>query len=278
MHTVKETDMIAVKLDLLIKKMEERSKQPIHAPIYAMGSHFTCDVCGNDGHSGNDCPETREDCAYLNNNNNNGYCPQQGGQGWNQPRPPFQGGNNYNPSYNSNFNSNQPPLRELVLGQVKINENINKKHLANDKSLESLNVKLETLSSTLKNQSSFNKTVESLLAQIAASIPVSENVKAVTTRGGKSTRDPPHPNHAGKAPATQEEVQPTDQEETREPEKGTTPQDYIETSLLPFPTRNKKATMDEQFTHFVEMIQKIHVNVPLLDVMHVPTYARYIKD
>ena len=36
--------------------------------------------------------------------------------------------------------------------------------------------------------------------------------------------------------------------------------------------------MDEQFTRFVEMIQKIHVNVPLLDVMHVPTYARYIKD
>jgi len=26
------------------------------------------------------------------------------------------------------------------------------------------------------------------------------------------------------------------------------------------------------------MIQKIHVNIPLLDVMHVPTYARYIKD
>ena len=34
MHTVKETDMIATKLDLLIKKMEEGSKQQIHAPIY----------------------------------------------------------------------------------------------------------------------------------------------------------------------------------------------------------------------------------------------------
>ena len=34
MHTVKEMDMIAAKLDLLIKKMEEGSKQPIHAPIY----------------------------------------------------------------------------------------------------------------------------------------------------------------------------------------------------------------------------------------------------
>ena len=105
-----------------------------------MGSHFTCEVCGNDGHSGNDCPETREDCAYLNSNNNE-YRPPQGGQGRNQPRPPFQGGNNDNPSYNSN----QPPLRDLVLGQVKINENINKKLLANEKSLESLNVKLETV-------------------------------------------------------------------------------------------------------------------------------------
>ena len=59
--------MIAAKLDLLIKKMEEGSKQPIHAPVYAMGSHFTCEVCGNDGHSGNECPKTHEDYAYLNN-------------------------------------------------------------------------------------------------------------------------------------------------------------------------------------------------------------------
>ena len=89
--------------------------------------------------------------------------------------------------------------------------------MANDKTLESLNVKLETLSSTLKNQSSFNQKVESLLAQIATSVPVFENVKVVTTRGRKSTRDPPHPNHAGKAPAAQEEEQPIEQEETREP-------------------------------------------------------------
>ena len=59
MHTVKETDMIAAILDLLIKKMEEGSKQQIHAPAYALGSHFTCEVCGNDGHSGNHCLKIR---------------------------------------------------------------------------------------------------------------------------------------------------------------------------------------------------------------------------
>ena len=68
-------------------------------------------------------------------------------------------------------------MRELVLGQVKINENINKKLLANDKSLESLNVKLETLSSTLKNQLSFNKMIETQLAQIAAALPIVESGK-----------------------------------------------------------------------------------------------------
>ena len=43
-----------------------------------------------------------------------------------------------------------------MLGQAKINENINKKLLANDKTMESLNVKLETLSSTLKNHTTKN--------------------------------------------------------------------------------------------------------------------------
>ena len=36
--------------------------------------------------------------------------------------------------------------------------------------------------------------------------------------------------------------------------------------------------MDEQFTHFVEMIEKIHVSVPLMDVLLVPSYAKYMKD
>ena len=36
--------------------------------------------------------------------------------------------------------------------------------------------------------------------------------------------------------------------------------------------------MDEQFARFVEMIEKIHVSVPLMDVLHVPSYAKYIKD
>ena len=56
------------------------------------------------------------------------------------------------------------------------------------------------------------------------------------------------------------------------------PRSTFDTNFLQFASWKQKITVDEQFAHFVEMIQKIHVNIPLLDVMHVPTYARYIKD
>ena len=56
------------------------------------------------------------------------------------------------------------------------------------------------------------------------------------------------------------------------------PQDFVDTSYLPFPTRKRKQAVDEQFARFIELIEKIHVSVPLMDVLLVPSYAKYIKD
>ena len=41
---------------------------------------------------------------------------------------------------------------------------------------------------------------------------------------------------------------------------------------------DKEAMADEQFEKFVKVIKKLYVNIPLLDAMQVPTYAKYIKD
>ena len=160
---------------------------------------MTCEVCGNIGHLGNDSSETREEAAFINNK-----FRQPGNNGWNnQSRP--QG----NLNYNSNYNSNQPSLKDLVLSQVKINENITKKLMSNDKILENINSQIEGLTSAVKNQLSFNKMIETQLAQIAAAIPIDsngklptqpensrENIKVVTTRGGKTTHDPLNPNQS----------------------------------------------------------------------------------
>jgi hypothetical protein len=55
-------------------------------------------------------------------------------------------------------------------------------------------------------------------------------------------------------------------------------QDFHDTNYIPFPPRIKRPQSDEQFGKFVEVIQKLYVNIPLLDAIQVPTYAKYIRD
>ena len=81
-------------------------------------------------------------------------------------------------------------MRDLILEQARINENISKKLAFNDKVLENINTKMDIFSSAIKDQLSYNKKIESQLAQLAAALPSVTNlekVNAITTRGGKST-------------------------------------------------------------------------------------------
>jgi hypothetical protein len=127
---------------------------------------MTCEVCGELGHSGHHCPETHEDLNFV--NNDNGFHPQN--QGWNQ-RSNTQG-NNFNYSQSpSNQGNGYPFLKDLVYSQGRMTDSINKKLHANDKVLENINAKLEDFSSAIKNQLSFNKMLETQLAQLAAAIP-----------------------------------------------------------------------------------------------------------
>ena len=66
---MKEVDMLATKLDLLLKRLDERAadKEAMKGIIKAMDSQMTCEVCGEVKHSGNNCPQTCEDTVYINN-------------------------------------------------------------------------------------------------------------------------------------------------------------------------------------------------------------------
>ena len=77
--------------------------------------------------------------------------------------------------------------------------------------MENINAKVETLSSALRNQLSFNKMIETQLAQIAAVVPISETGKIpgqpespvetanmVSTEWGNLPRWGHRTNHAGR--------------------------------------------------------------------------------
>jgi hypothetical protein len=78
---------------------------------------------------------------------------------------------------------------------------LNKKLAANEKVLENLNSTIESFTSAMKNQLSFNKMIETQLAQLATSLPsfescgipgqpepTREHVSAISTGWGKPSR------------------------------------------------------------------------------------------
>ena len=79
MHQLKEVDMLSAKMDLLMKRLEDRANEKQEV-MHIHHSRMMCEECGNTRHSVNNCPETHEDVNLINNNN---YRPQQN-QGWNQ--------------------------------------------------------------------------------------------------------------------------------------------------------------------------------------------------
>jgi uncharacterized coiled-coil protein SlyX len=172
-HQVDGIDMMSAKMDLLMKKLEASSNMET-AKI--MDAHMTCEVCGNVGNSGNDCLETREEASFINNGNTNGFHNNNfNNQGWNS-RPNFPLGN-----YSNNFN-NQPSIKDLVFGQARINESLNKKLAANEKVLENLNSTIESFTTAVKNQLSFNKMMKlNLLSLLLLYLPLSR-VESRATR------------------------------------------------------------------------------------------------
>ena len=74
------------------------------------------------------------------------------------------------------------------------------------------------------------------------------------------------------------EEPPREEEPEKVHEGKTAPHEFYDTQVLSFPMRVKKPSIDEQFSRFVEIIQQVNINVPLMDAMKVPTYARYLKD
>ena len=62
-------------------------------------------------------------------------------------------------------------MRELIAGQSRLMEGLSKKVATNDKILENTNNRMDSFASAIKNQHSFNKMIESQIAQLAAVIP-----------------------------------------------------------------------------------------------------------
>ena len=68
-HQIDTVDMLAIKLELLMKKLES----PHQEVNQVSESRMTCETCGETGHSGSSCPLTQEDAKFIGTNNVDAY-------------------------------------------------------------------------------------------------------------------------------------------------------------------------------------------------------------
>ena len=48
---------------------------------------------------------------------------------------------------------------------------------------------------------------------------------------------------------------------------------------IPYPQRLKKYKLDKQFTKFMEVFKKLHINIPFTDALEqMPSYVKFMKD
>jgi hypothetical protein len=123
---------------------------------------------------------------------------------------------------------------------------------------------LDSFSAAIEDQLKFNKKIEEKIKQLAAVLPTATNpeqVRAITTRGGRSTKDSPYPKGARRAPVVPPMVE---EENNNEVEQDVQPQDTLQDhemrqkfhdmNYIPFPHRIRRPQSDEQFSKFVEVI------------------------
>jgi hypothetical protein len=199
-----------------------------------------------------------------------------------------------------NFNRSEPSLNDIVQDQLRINLEVGKKLLSNDRILERINNKMNNFTVAVRNELNFNIVLETRIAQLATTLPhangrdfpgqpavsVKENVKAVITQSGKTMAEPK---------VKSKKMSPTDLVEEEDKAKAeveaelrlkkeeenfgkASPKDISDTHLLPFPHQAKKPMEDEKIRHFVEVIQRMYIHILMLDAMQVLTYGRYLKD
>jgi hypothetical protein len=289
-HQLEEVDMLTAKIDLLMKRLENLGLDHLKMII------VTCEECGETCHMGINYPTVSQDVSFI-GNSNNGFHPNQGfNAGWNKPS--FLFNNCQQGGMRQNINRSEPSLKDIIRDQLRINSEVGKKLLANDRILESIDSKMNNFIVAVQNQLNFNKVLETWIAQLAATllhpnggdfpgqlvVPVKKNVKVVITRSRKTMAKPK---------VKSKKMSPTDpveEEEKAEAEVEPRPKkeeeilgkaslkDISDTHLLPFPRQAKKPMEEKKSSHFMEVILRMYIHILMLDAMLVPTYARYLKD
>ncbi|XP_057984550.1 uncharacterized protein LOC131169349 [Hevea brasiliensis] len=111
-----------------------------------------------------------------------------------------------------------------------------------------------------------------------------EHCKAITLRSGRTLQEPEEKQTQKEETPQNHEIQEEEEEKQaeeskkeEEKEKKKLPEPYQ--LHLPFPQRFQKAILDKQFGKFLEVLQKLYINIPFIEALsEMPSYTKYLKE
>ena len=110
-----------------------------------------------------------------------------------------------------------------------------------------------------------------------------EHVKAVMLRSGKELETQAQPPVIEEV-ETEKVIQPSQnddavKEQPNEKQSAGNTTEAKDNPPIPYPQRLKKHKLDKQFTKFMEVFKKLHINIPLADALEqMPSYVKFMKD
>ena len=109
-----------------------------------------------------------------------------------------------------------------------------------------------------------------------------EHVKAVMLRSGKELETQAQPSVVEEV-EVEMVIQPSqndhaDKEQPQEKQSAGNTTEAKDNPPIPYPQRLKKHKLDKQFTKFMEVFKKLHINIPFVDALEqMPSNVKFMK-
>ena len=272
-----------------------------------------CEFCGGQ-HNSSECQPgnpTVEQAQYVSRFSQNqpqqqgpygGNSYQNQGQGWrnnqNQNNQNNQGYGWHNNQNNMPSNrANEPPSEK----KLDLEQALAQMLTSHSAFMNETKANMQQQATQLNNQAAQLRSLEAQMGQMAnllterqpGSLPSNsevnprrdgnEHVKAVMLRSGKELESQMQPLVVEQL-ETEEIIQPeqkddADKEQPQEKQSSETSIEAKTSIPVPYPQRLKKHKLDKQFTKFMDVFKKLHINIPFADALEqMPSYVKFMKD
>ena len=231
-----------------------------------------CEFCGGQ-HSSAECQSvntTVEQAQYVSRFNQN-QSQQQGPYGGNSYQ-------NQNQGQGWRNNQNQNSQNNQGYGWRNNQNNISSNRANETPSEKKLDLE-QALAQMLTSHSAFMNETKANMQQQATQL----NNQAAQLRSGKeleSQLQPPVVEQLETEEITQPERK--DDADKEQPQEKQSSETSVETKAsipVPYPQRLKKHKLDKQFTKFMDVFKKLHINIPFADALEqMPSYVKFMKD